>query len=68
MILRVWALFAQQQLPRPTWLERWIGKGGWFVDLLLPSTDAGVCGEAAVVSILFALLIRPARRARSMQL
>lgn len=68
MIAPAWALSAQQQLPQPTRLERWVGKGGWFVDLLLPSTDAGVLGQVVVVSILFALLIRPARRARLMQL
>ncbi len=62
------ALFAQEQLPEPTKLERWVGEGGWFVDLLLPRTDAGVLGQAIVVSLLFALLIRPARRARLLQL
>lgn len=68
MIHRHVALVAQQPLPQPTKLERWVGKGGWLVDLLLPSTDAGVLGQAVVVSILFALLIRPARRARLVQL
>lgn len=68
MTLLGWAPVAQEQFPQPTRLERWVGEGGWFVDLLLPSTDAGVLGQAVVVSILFALLILPARRARLMQL
>lgn len=50
-------------LPRPTKVERWVGEGGWLVDLLLPSTDAGVLFQAVVVSVFFALLVRPARRA-----
>jgi len=57
-----------QDLPQPTNLERWVGEGGWLVDLLLPSTDAGVLGQAIVMSIVFGLLIRPARRAALMQL
>jgi hypothetical protein len=61
-------LTADQPLPQPTRLERWVGHGGWFVDLLLPSTDAGVLAQAVIVLILFALLIRPARRTRLMQL
>lgn len=44
------------------------GKGGWYVDLLLPSTDAGVSARPSSCRSLFALLIRPARRARLMQL
>ncbi len=58
----------EQQLPKPTRLERWVGEAGWFVELLLPRTDAGVLGQAVVVSILGALLFRPARRAGLMQL
>ncbi len=58
----------EQQLLQPTRLERWVGEGGWFVELLLPRTDAGVLGQAVVVSILGALLFRPARRAGLMQL
>jgi len=65
---RLWTAVAEGQVPHPTRLERWVGDGGWFVDLLLPSTDAGVLGQAGVVSLLFVLLIRPARRARLMQL
>lgn len=68
MIAQIWLLSAQRPLPQPTRLERWVGNGGWLVDLLLPSTDAGVLGQACVVSLLFALLIRPARRLRLMQL
>lgn len=68
MILLGWAPVAHQQLPQPTRLERWVGEGGWLVDLLLPSTDAGVLGQAIGVSILFGLLVLPARRARLMQL
>lgn len=61
-------LSAQPSLPQPTRLERWVGDGGWVVDLLLPSTDAGVFAQAGVVALLFALLIRPAHRAHLMQL
>lgn len=68
MTLRLWTPVAQEQLPQPTKLERWVGEGGWFVDLLLPSTDAGVLGQAIVMSIVFGLLIRPARRVELMQL
>ena len=39
------------QLPQPTKLERWVGEGGWFVDLLLPSTDAGVAVQAVIVAL-----------------
>lgn len=53
MTLHVWAPLAQEQLPQPTKLERWVGEGGWFVDLLLPSTAAGVLGQAIVMSIVF---------------
>lgn len=55
-------------LPQPTQLERWVGEGGWFVDLLLPSTDAGVLFQAVVVVVVFALLYRPARRSQLLQL
>lgn len=68
MTFRVWEPLAQDQLPQPTKLERWVGEGGWFVDLLLPRTDAGVLGQAILLSIVFGLLIRPARRAELMQL
>lgn len=53
---------------QPTDLERWVGEGGWLVELLLPRTDAGVLVQAAVVVVVFALLLRPARRAALMQL
>lgn len=56
------------QLPEPTKLERWAGEGGWFVDVLLPSTDAGVAGQAVIVTFVFALLFRPARRFGVVQL
>jgi hypothetical protein len=56
------------RLPEPTRLERWVGEGGWFVDLLLPSTDGGVLGQAFVVVAVFALLYRPARRWQLLQL
>ncbi len=59
---------AQQQLPQPTELERWVGEGGWLVELLLPRTDAGVLFQAIVVGVAFALLLRPARRVELMQL
>lgn len=59
---------APQRLPVPTDLERWVGEGGWFVDLLLPSTDAGVGGQAVVLAVAFALLLRPARRLGVLQL
>ena len=55
-------------LPQPTELERWVGEGGWLVDLLLPSTDGGVLFQAVVVLVVFALLFRPARRAALLQL
>ncbi len=57
-----------QPLPQPTKLERWVGEGGWFVDLLLPSTDAGVAGQAVIMTAVFALLFRPARRFGVVQL
>jgi hypothetical protein len=57
-----------EQLPQPTELERWVGEGGWFVDLLLPSTDAGVLVQAVVVAAVFALLLVPARRLQLVQL
>lgn len=56
------------QLPQPTKLERWVGEGGWFVDLLLPSTDTGVAVQAVIVTAVFALLFRPARRLGVVQL
>lgn len=58
----------EQPLPEPTRLERWVGEGGWLVELLLPRTDAGVLGQAVVVSVLGVLLLRPARRAGLLQL
>lgn len=57
-----------EQLPEPTNLERWVGEGGWLVDLLLPSTDAGVAAQAVVMTVVFALLFRPARRLGVLQL
>ncbi len=58
----------QPPLPEPTELERRVGEGGWLVELLLPRTDAGVLVQAIVVVIVFAVLLRPARRAALMQL
>lgn len=55
-------------LPEPTRLERWVGEGGWLVDLLLPSTDAVVAVQAVVLTTLFALLLLPARRLGVLQL
>ena len=57
-----------ERLPEPTQLERWVGEGGWLVDLLLPSTDAGVAAQGAVLCVVFALLYRPARRLGVLQL
>ena len=57
-----------QRLPEPTKLERWVSEGGWFVDLLLPSTDAGVAVQAVILSVVFALLFVPARRLGVVQL
>lgn len=62
------AAASEEQLPQPTDLERWAGEGGWFVDLLLPRTDGGVLGQAAVVTAVLVLLLRPARRAALTQL
>ncbi len=59
---------ARQQLAQPTELERWVGEGGWLVELLLPRTDAGVLFQAIVVGVGFALLLRPARRVELVQL
>lgn len=59
---------APPRLPEPTKLERWIGEGGWFVDLLLPSTDAGVAVQAVVLTVVFGLLLLPARRLGIVQL
>jgi hypothetical protein len=56
------------RLPEPTDAERWVSEGGWLVELLLPRTDAGVLAQAAVVTVLFGLLILPARRAALLQL
>jgi hypothetical protein len=55
-------------LPEPTRLERWVGEGGWLVDLLLPRTDRGVLVQAVIVVVVHALLYRPARRAQLLQL
>lgn len=62
-----WAASAQP-LPQPTDLERRVGEGGWLIELLLPRTDAGVLAQAIVAVAVFALLLRPARRAALMQL
>lgn len=59
---------ASDRLPQPTELERWVGEGGWLVDLLLPSTDAGVLVQAVVLTLVFALLFLPARRLGVLQL
>lgn len=56
------------RLPQPTQLERWVSEGGWWVDLLLPRTDAGVAAQAVVLSVVFALLFRRARRSGLLQL
>jgi hypothetical protein len=56
------------RLPEPTRLERWVGEGGWFVDLLLPSTDRGVLLQGVGVVGVFALLYLPARRWELLQL
>lgn len=53
---------------QPTELERRVSEGGWLVELLLPRTDAGVLAQAVVLSVVFALLLRPARRAGVLQL
>lgn len=57
-----------EPLPQPTELERWVGEGGWLVDLLLPRTDAGVAVQAIVLSLVFAVLFRSARRNALLQL
>ncbi len=57
-----------RRLPEPTQLERWVSEGGWLVDLLLPSTDAGVAVQAAVMTLVFTLLFLPARRLGVVQL
>ena len=59
---------AQPLLPQPSDLEQRVSEGGWLVELLLPRTDAGVLAQAAVVCVVFALLLRPAVRARLLQL
>lgn len=58
----------EPELPRPSELERWVGDGGWFVELLLPRTDAGVLVQAVLVAMVFGVLLRPARRAGLIQL
>jgi len=57
-----------ERVPQPTDLERWVGEGGWLVDLLLPRTDAGVAVQAVVMTGVFAVLYRPARRVGVVQL
>ena len=57
-----------QELPQPTDLERRVGEGGWLIEILLPRTDAGVLVQAVMVAAVFALLLRPARRAALLQL
>ncbi len=57
-----------QRRPQPTDLERWVGEGGWLVELLLPRTDAGVVVQAVVLTALFAVLYRPARHVGVVQL
>lgn len=46
-------------LPEPAPLERWVGAGGWLVEVLLPRTDAGLVqpwwGGAAFTAGLFAV-------------
>jgi hypothetical protein len=49
-------------------VERWVGEGGWLVELLLPRTDDGVLVQALVVLAVFGLLLRPARRTGLLQL
>ncbi|MBW3648342.1 MAG: hypothetical protein KY440_11335 [Actinobacteria bacterium] len=39
-----------------------------MVDLLLPSTDAGVAQQAVVLTVVFGLLFRRARRSGLLQL
>lgn len=55
-------------LPEPTRLERWVGEGGWLVELLLPRTDAGVLAQAVVVLLVLLGLWWPARRAQLLPL
>jgi hypothetical protein len=55
-------------LPEPTQVERWAGEGGWFVDLLLPRTDAGVLAQGVLAAVVLAALLVPARRAGVVQL
>jgi len=57
-----------QPLPQPSTLERWVDEGGWLVDLLLPSSNAGVAGQALIATVMSALLFRPARRLGIVQL
>ena len=53
---------------QPSDVERFVGEGGWLVELLLPRTDLGVLVQAVVVAGVFALLWRPARRTAMLQL
>ncbi|MBC7680523.1 MAG: hypothetical protein H7233_16285 [Pseudorhodobacter sp.] len=46
---------APARLAELTRLERWVGEGGWSVDLLLPATDAGVAVQAVILSLVFVL-------------
>ncbi len=57
-----------ERLPQPTELERWVSEGGWLVDLLLPSTDAGVAVQALALTVVFGVLFRLARRSGLLQL
>ncbi len=68
VVVSLLAADPEPALPQPTDLERRVGEGGWLVDLLLPSTDAGVLVQAVLVSAFFALLVLPARRAGLLQL
>lgn len=45
-----------------------IDQSGSFLDLLLPSTDAGVAVQAIVLTAVFTLLLVPARRLGIVQL
>jgi len=54
--------------PEPTPLERWVGEGGWLVEVLLPRTDAGVLAQGVVVLVVLAGLWTPARRSGLLQL
>ena len=56
------------QVREPTDLERRVSEGGWLVEVLLPRTDAGVAAQAAVLAVVFAVLLVPARRLGVVQL